>query len=109
MNTMQNSVQLIGHLGRNPEIKILDNGNKVAKILLATSEYRKNQNGEKQTHTIWHNVSAWGNAASLAEKFLIKGKKVALQGKINNRLYTDKDGVKRNYSEIIVNQIQLIA
>ncbi len=106
---MQNSVQLIGHLGKNPEVKTLDNGNKVAKILLATSEYRKNAEGHPQTHTTWHNITAWGNAATLAEKFLIKGKKVAVQGKIANRLYVDKQGQKRTYTEIVINEMQLIA
>jgi single-strand DNA-binding protein len=109
MSNMQNTVQLIGHLGRNPEVKTLDNGKKVAKILLATNEYRKNEKGEKHTHTTWHNVSAWGSAASIAERFLIKGKKIALTGKINNRMYTDKDGIKRVYSEVIISDLQMIA
>jgi single-strand DNA-binding protein len=106
---MQNNVQLIGHLGRNPEVKTLDNGNKVAKLLLATSEYRKNDKGEKETHTTWHNLTAWGNPASIAEKFLIKGKKIAINGKLSNRMYTDKDGIKRYYTEIIISDLQMIA
>jgi single-strand DNA-binding protein len=109
MNTMQNNVQLIGHLGRNPEVKTLHNGSKVAKLLLATNEYRKNEKGEKQTYTTWHNVSAWGNSADVAEKFLIKGKKIAINGKLSNRMYTDKDGIKRNYTEIIISELQMIA
>ena len=109
MNTMQNNVQLIGHLGRNPEVKTLNNGNKVAKLLLATSEYRKNDKGEKQTHTPWHNVCAWGNAATIAEKFLIKGKKIAINGKLSNRMYTDATGIKRYYTEVIISELQMIA
>jgi single-strand DNA-binding protein len=106
---MQNNVQLIGHLGRNPEVKTLDNGNKVAKLLLATSEYRKNDKGEKETHTTWHNLTAWGSSASIAEKFLIKGKKIAVNGKLSNRMYTDKEGIKRYYTEIIISDLQMIA
>jgi single-strand DNA-binding protein len=109
MNTLSNNVQLIGHLGRNPEVKTFENGNKVAKLLLATSEYRKNAQGEKETHTTWHNLQAWGNQASIAERFLIKGKKIAISGKIENKNYTDKDGIKKYFTEIRVNEIQMIA
>jgi single-strand DNA-binding protein len=109
MHNIKNNVQLIGHLGRNPEIKTLESGKKVAKILLATSEYRKNEKGEKETHTTWHNVTAWGNTADIAEKYLIKGKQIVVQGKISNRMYTDKDGIKRYYSEVIISDLQMIA
>lgn len=109
MNTLTNNVQLIGHLGRNPQVTTLQNGKKVAKILLATSEYRKDANGQKATHTTWHNLQAWGAQASIAERFLIKGKKIAVSGKLENKNYTDRDGIKRYFTEIKVNEIQMIA
>jgi single-strand DNA-binding protein len=109
MNNLSNNVQLIGHLGRNPEVKTLDNGTKVVKMLLATNEYRKNEHGEKATHTTWHNLTAWGNTASIAERFLIKGKHVCINGKLANNTYTDKNGIKRYATEIVVNNIEMIA
>jgi single-strand DNA-binding protein len=109
MTDLKNNVQLIGHLGKNPTVTTLENGSKVAKILLATSEYRKTVTGEKQTLTQWHNLTAWGAQASIAEKYLIKGKQIAIQGKLNNRMFTDKEGIKRYYTEIVINDLKMIA
>jgi single-strand DNA-binding protein len=109
MNNIKNNVQLIGHLGRNPEVKTLESGKKVARLLLATSQYRTNQNGEKETLTDWHHLTAWGAQATLAEKYLIKGKEIAIQGRLSNRMYIDKDGSKRYYTEIVINDLQMIA
>jgi single-strand DNA-binding protein len=105
--TMNNNVQLIGHLGRNPEVKTLDNGTKVARLTLATSSYKRNANGDRETQTQWHNLSVWGKQAEVAEKFLIKGKHVAVSGKLNNRAYVDNTGTKRVYTEILVNSFQM--
>lgn len=109
MHNIKNNVQLIGHLGRNPEVKTLESGKKVARLLLATSEYRKNTAGEKETFTTWHNLTAWGGAAILAEKYLLKGKQIAVHGKLSNRMYVDKDGIKRFYTEVVVSDLQMIA
>ncbi len=109
MNNLKNSVQLIGHIGKNPEVSTLENGSKIARILLATSEYRKNAQGEKQTHTQWHYLTAWGAQAVIAEKYLIKGKQIAIQGKLNNKSYTDKHGVKKYFTEIVVSELKMIA
>jgi single-strand DNA-binding protein len=109
MQSIKNNVQLIGHLGKNPEVITLENGTKVAKLLLATNEYRKNAQGEKQTHTSWHHLTAWGVQASIAEKFLIKGKQIVVNGRLSQKPYTTKDGSKRIFTEIIVSNLQTIA
>ncbi len=108
MSTVKNRVQLEGNLGKAPEIKVFDN-NKLAKFSVATSEYKKNKNGEVITDTQWHNVSAWGKLADLAQKTLDKGSKVSVEGKLQTRAYTDKDGNKRYFTEIVANEIVLLA
>lgn len=108
MNTLRNRVQLIGNLGTTPEVKTLEGGLKMAKLVIATNEVYKNQKGEKITDTTWHNVTAWGNQASFAEKFLEKGVEVAIDGKLQNNHYTDKDGLKRYVTNIIVNEFTLL-
>jgi single-strand DNA-binding protein len=106
---MNNNVQLIGRLGSNPEVKTLDNGKKVARLSLATNSYRRNDQGEQEATTQWHSLCAWGSVAEIAEKYLIKGKQIAINGMLSSRSYTDKEGVKRIYTEVLVKQIQMIA
>lgn len=108
MNTFRNKVQLIGNLGMNPEVKEIRNGRKMAKFSLATNETYKNSVGEKITDTQWHNIVVWGQAAGIAERFLQKGSEVAVQGKIVNRSYQDKEGNKRYVTEIEVKDILLM-
>jgi single-strand DNA-binding protein len=108
MTTLRNKVQLIGNLGGAPEVKTLDNGKQMVKFSLATNETYRNANGEQVTDTQWHNVIAWGSTAKLAEKFLEKGKEVAIEGKLSSRSYDDKDGIKRYITEIVANEILLI-
>ena len=72
MNTLRNRVQLIGNLGTAPEIKTLEGGKKIAKLVLATNETHKNKKGEKVTETTWHNLTAWGVQAEIAEKYFAK-------------------------------------
>ena len=105
MNTLRNKVQLIGHLGAAPEIKNLEGGKKLARISLATNETYTNAKGEKVKVTQWHTVIAWGKQAEFAEKYLGKGNEVAIEGKLLNKNYTDKDGVKKYITEIQVNEI----
>ncbi|MGB0805438.1 MAG: single-stranded DNA-binding protein [Salibacteraceae bacterium] len=107
MNTLRNKVQLIGRLGQNPEIVNLDGGKKLAKISIATNESYKNQKGEKVENTQWHNVIAWGNTANIIEKYMSKGQEVAIEGKLNNKKFDDKNGVTRYVTEIIANEVQL--
>lgn len=108
MNNLRNSVRLIGNLGMNPEVKEIGKDKKVAKFSLATKEVYKNEDGEKVSETQWHNLIAWGNQAKLAEKYLKKGNEIAIEGKLTSRNYTDKEGVKRYVTEIIVNEILMI-
>ena len=108
MNTLRNKVQLIGNLGMSPEIKTLDGGKKIAKMSIATNESYKNANGELIKDTQWHNLIAWGKTADIIEKYLKKGSEVAVEGKLINRSYTDKDGVKRYITEIQVNEVVLL-
>ena len=105
MNTLRNTVQLIGNLGKKPEIITLESGKKLAKFSLATNEYYKDAKGEKQTQTEWHNLIAWGKTAEIAEMFLDKGKEIAIKGKLTYNNYEDKDGNKRYKTEIVVNEI----
>ena len=105
MNNLRNSVRLIGNLGANPEIKELNSGKKLAKASLATSDKYKDADGNQVTETQWHNLIAWGKTADFFEKFLEKGNEVAVEGKIINRSYADKDGVKKYVSEISVSEI----
>ena len=108
MNNLRNSVRLIGNLGANPEIKELNSGRKLAKASLATSDKYKDADGNQVTQTQWHNLVAWGKTADFFEKFLEKGIEVAVEGKIINKSYTDKDGAKKYISEINVNEILML-
>lgn len=108
MNALRNKVQLIGNLGNAPQVITTENGKKLAKFSMATNETYTGRTGRKETETTWHNIIAWGNVADIAEKFLTKGKKIALEGKLINRSYTDKDGVKRYITEVQVNELLMI-
>ena len=108
MNTLRNKVQLIGNLGQNPEVKELNGGKKVAKFSLATNATYRNKAGEKVTDTQWHNLVAWGKTADIIEKYLKKGSEVAVEGKLLNRNYTDKEGVKRYVTEVQVSELLML-
>lgn len=108
MNTLRNKVQLIGNLGQNPEVKELNGGKKVAKFSLATNETYRNKAGEKVTDTQWHNLVAWGKTADIIGKYLKKGSEVAVEGKLLNRSWTDKEGVKRYTTEIQVSDLLML-
>lgn len=108
MYALKNKVQLIGNLGNNPEVKTFDGGKKVATFSLATNESYRNVKGEKITETQWHRVVAWGKIAEIAEKHLTKGSEIAIEGKLVNRTYTDKDGSKRYITEVQLNEILML-
>ena len=101
---MKNKVQLIGHVGQDPEIKQLENG-RVANFTIATNESYTNAKGEKVEQTEWHRVSAWGKTVDIIEQFLTKGSHVAVEGKLTHRSYDDKDGNKRYITEVIANEL----
>ena len=109
MNALRNRVQLIGNIGNDPEIMTLDSGKKRARITLATNESYKNDKGEKITETQWHNLIAWGATAGIIEKYTKKGQEIAVEGKLTSRNYTDKEGAKRYVTEIVVNDVLLMA
>jgi single-strand DNA-binding protein len=108
MYALKNKVQLIGNLGQNPEIKTLDGGKKMAKFNIATNEIYRNANGEKITETQWHNLVAWGKLAEIIEKYITKGSEVAVEGKLTYRTYNDKDGNKKYFTEIQVNELLML-
>jgi single-strand DNA-binding protein len=108
MNALKNKVQLIGHLGQDPEITTLENGNKLAKFSMATSESYKNAQGEKVDDTQWHNIVAWGKTAEIVESYLSKGKQVAVEGKLTHRSYETKEGEKRYITEIRCNELLML-
>jgi single-strand DNA-binding protein len=108
MNNLRNKVQLIGNLGMNPEIKNLDSGKKLAKFSIATNESYKNAKGEKIEDTQWHNLVAWGKTAEIIEKYVKKGNEIAIEGKLVNRNYDDKDGNKRYVTEVLVNEVLML-
>ncbi|TDP59924.1 single-stranded DNA-binding protein [Flavobacterium dankookense] len=107
MNAMKNKVQLIGHVGQEPEVKTLGEGKKVANITIATNDYYINAKGEKVEDTQWHKVKAWGKVADIIEKYVTKGKEICIEGKLTYSDYLDKDGVKRYVTEIVANDILL--
>ena len=104
MNSLRNSVRLVGNLGMDPEGKVFDSNKKMVRLSIATNENYKNDKGEKITDTQWHNLVFWGPQAKLAEELLKKGDELAIEGKLTNRNYTDKDGIKRYVSEVVVNE-----
>mgnify|MGYP006419938861 FL=1 len=107
MNTLRNKVQLIGNLGNDPEIIALDSGKKIAKFSLATNEYYKDADGQKQTKTEWHNLVAWNKTAELIENYVTKGKEIAIEGKLTTRTWDDKEGNKRYTTEVVVSEVVL--
>lgn len=96
-----NKVMLIGNLGADPEIKYIPNGTAVANLRLATSDNRKNRDGEYEERTEWHRVVLYGRQAEIAKDYLHKGSKVYVEGRIETRSWEDKDGQKRFMTDIV--------
>lgn len=108
MKALRNTVQLIGHVGQEPEIKTLDGGKKMANITIATNEVYYKENGDKVENTEWHRVVAWGKTAEIIEKYVVKGKEIAIEGKLTHRSYDDKNGEKRYITEVVANDVLLL-
>jgi len=104
MNTV-NRVQLTGNLGNKPEIKTFDNGNKLARFSMATSEEYTTKKGDKATDTQWHFVAVWGKLADMIETELDKGSQVSVEGRLVTRNYTDKNGNKKYITEVVANDV----
>ena len=103
-----NKVILVGNLGKDPEVKYLDNGVAVANFSLATTEKYKNKEGEKVSQTEWHNIVLWRGLAEVAEKYLKKGASVYIEGKIKTRKWEDKDGNTRYNTEILADNMTML-
>jgi single-strand DNA-binding protein len=105
---MRNKVQLIGNLGMDPEVVTFNGNKELAKFSLATNETYRNASGEKVMDTQWHNIVAFGKTATIIKSYLKKGSEVAVEGKLVNKSYEDKNGVKRYTTEIIVSEVLLL-
>lgn len=108
MNALRNSVRLIGNLGDEPKVRKLDNERKVATFSIATNEIYYDQSGKKVSDTTWHRLVAWGKQAEIAENYLKKGTEVAIEGKLTNRSYEDKNGEKHFVTEVVVNSMLML-
>lgn len=103
-----NKVILLGNLGKDPEVRYLDNGVAVANFSLATSENYKNKQGERVSQTEWHNVVFWRGLAEVAEKYLKKGDSIYLEGKIRTRKWEDKEGNTRYSTEVLADNMTML-
>ena len=103
-----NKVILVGNLGKDPEVRHLDNGVAVANFSLATTENYKNKEGERVSQTEWHNIVLWRGLAEVAEKYLKKGANIYIEGKIRTRKWEDKDGVTRYSTEILGDNMTML-
>ncbi len=102
-----NKVILVGHLGKDPEVRTIDSGIKVARFSLATTESYKDKNGERKDITEWHNIVVWRNLADIAEKYLTKGKLIYVEGKLQTRSWDD-NGAKRYATEVIASDFRML-
>ena len=108
MNALRNSVRLIGNLGDDPKVRKLDSGKTVANLNIATNEIYRDNQGNKQSETTWHRLVAWGKQAEIIESYVKKGSEIAIEGKLTNHSYEDKNGDKQYVTEILVNSILLL-
>lgn len=107
MKSLRNSVTLIGHLGKDPEVRQFAN-KKRASFSIATTDTHKNQKGDKVQDTQWHNIVIWGALASVAEKYLKKGQEVVVEGKLVHRVYEATGGEKKYFTEVNVNDLVMV-
>jgi single-strand DNA-binding protein len=103
-----NKVMLIGRLGRDPEVRYTKSGSAVANIRMATTDFWKDRDGNRQERTEWHTVVAWGRLADLAQNYLKKGRLIYVEGRLQTRDWTDNQNVKRYATEIVANNIQFL-
>jgi single-strand DNA-binding protein len=103
-----NKVILVGNVGKDPDVRYLDNGVVKCSFSLATSESYKNKAGEKVTNTEWHNIVIWRELAKTAEAYVKKGMQLYIEGKISTRSYQDKDGIQRRITEITADTFQML-
>ena len=105
---VNNSVKLIGHVGKDPEVKTLDNGTKVANFSIAISKSFKDKDGNKQENTQWFNLVAWRKLAEIVESYIKKGSHLAVEGELTNSSWDDKDGGKKYATEVLLSGILML-
>lgn len=105
---MLNKIMLIGHLGKDPDFNVTPEGTPVAKFTMAVKRYGKSSTGERKDETDWFNIVAWRQLAEICEKFLHKGSKVYIEGRLSQRKYTDKEGMQRTAVEVIANDMKML-
>src|SRR5258706_8492223 len=105
---MLNKIMLIGNLGRDPELNVTQEGTPVTKFSLAVSRNTKTSTGEREKETEWLNIIAWRQLAEICERYLHKGSKVYIEGRLQTRKYTDRNGVERTAVEVIANDMQML-
>lgn len=103
-----NKIQIIGNVGADPEVRCLENGQKVASFRVATSERYKGRDGETKEETTWHSVNAWNKSADFVEKFITKGAQVYVEGRLKSRTYQKKDGTDAVAVEIAADNVQIL-
>lgn len=104
MSTIRNSIQLVGHLGKDPEIRTINGGRKVGQVTIATQDNFRDDSGAWQQRTQWHNLVAWGSQADFLEKYLRKGSFIGIRGKLTHRNYENKDGKPVTRTEVVVRE-----
>lgn len=108
MKNLRNRVQLIGNVGKEPEIRNFESGKTMATFSIATSDNYTDQNGKKVQDTQWHKVVAWGKTANFIESYVDKGNRLAVEGKLAHRSYNDKDGTTKYITEVVAGEIMLL-
>ncbi|HKQ79390.1 MAG TPA: single-stranded DNA-binding protein [Blastocatellia bacterium] len=103
-----NKITIVGHLGRDPELRYTPQGTALCKMSIATTEKRKNVAGEMEEHTTWFRVTSWGRQAELANEYLAKGRQVYVEGRLRLEEYTDREGQKRISAEVSATDIQFL-
>jgi single-strand DNA-binding protein len=105
---MLNKIMLIGHLGKDPDFNVTPDGTPVAKFTMAVNRYSKTSTGERKEETDWFNIVAWRQLAEICEKYLHKGSKVYIEGRLSQRKYTDKEGIQRTAVEVVANDMRML-
>ena len=106
---MLNKIMLIGNLGRDPELQVTSDGTPFTRFSLAVSRNYKTNSGEKREETEWFNIVAWRQLAEICERYLHKGSKVYIEGRLTQRKYTDKNGQERTSVEVIANDMEMLS
>lgn len=108
MSSLRNKVQLIGHLGNDPELQTFESGKKMVKFSIATNDFYRNAEGERVKQTDWHNVVAWNKTAEIISNHVKKGQEIALEGKLTTRSWETEDGQKRYTTEVVCDEVVLL-